>query len=884
MAESNVRLGDHLYETIDTNAYLTSLHDDLLVNYGLWRLNIHLDQQRPITDKDLDAALRFADILSKSTHPTKRDEHKNQAQELVTLATTLYPDNPRVQRYAATIFATLSNYPALKQLNAAPEHSALDDAFEAFQRRYLQVPGQEELTFFAPQKEAFDHIEEDANYSFSAPTSLGKSFIIRSFIESRVRLSKGGNYAILVPSKALINETRSKLIANLTTELAIHNYRIVTAGGDIVLEGSHHFIFVLTPERLLYLLINRPDTELDYVFVDEAHKISAQSPRAAFYYQVIAMLQQRRRPPRFVFSSPNIPNPEVFLEMLNDETTDATTTIRYSPVSQFKFIIDGLNNEVLIHNDRTGTGTRLCGLRASSDQDQFSRLIGKLTRPRIPGESGTQTLVYVNSRIGVADSARDYAATQRLPIINDPELEELSRSMRREIHDDFYLADLVRRGVAYHVGYLPPTIREKLEDLYRKRKVHVMFTTSTLLEGVNLPADNLIIKDLKNGPAPLSVVDFKNLTGRVGRIEYNHYGNVFIYIDTAKSRSASERLLNDDVENQTLAIDTLSEDDYSTIVNRLIDGQTAFPEFTGWQKTKGETMRKFALVLLREITSNRPGLTSSRFAPYLDDAAKQSIKEAFAVSTIQQDDDINISVDQAIKVDQYLERPISNAEMSPYPAHAPGQSFNYNEVFTFLTRLGNIFDWPRYEADTIGQQTDDRYGKLRWYAVLLVQWMEGKGLRQIIDSSIYHKRKSGGTVRINWNDVRFDDSQLHRNVTYNEVLDAIESIILFRLANYFLRFSNDFKRKTGVEQFPNDWYEYVEYGTDNPATIGLQRLGFSRESAAYLRNHADRGYYIVEDNNQVFLHPSILKCDNPEVRMEASEIQYNIPEFMLENG
>ena len=209
-------------------------------------------------------------------------------------------------------------------------------------------------------------------------------------------------------------------------------------------------------------------------------------------------------------------------------------------------------------------------------------------------------------------------------------------------------------------------------------------------------------------------------------------------------------------------------------------------------------MRKFALVLLREITSNRPGLTSSRFAPYLDDAAKQSIKEAFAVNTIQQDDDINISVDQAIKVDQYLERPISNAEISPYPAHVPGQSFNYNEVFTFLTRLGNIFDWPRYEADTIGQQTDGQYGKLRWYTVLLVQWMESKGLHQIIDSSINHKRKSGGTVRIGRNDVRFDNSQLHRNVTYNEVLDAVESIILFRLASYFLRFSNDFKRKIGA--------------------------------------------------------------------------------------
>lgn len=88
-------------------------------------------------------------------------------------------------------------------------------------------------------------------------------------------------------------------------------------------------------------------------------------------------------------------------------------------------------------------------------------------------------------------------------------------------------------------------------------------------------------------------------------------------------------------------------------------------------------------------------------------------------------------------------------------------------------------------------------------------------------------------------------------------------------------------RKTGADQFPNDWYEYVKYGTDNPITIGLQRLAFSRESAAYLRTHADRGNYTVNKTNQVFLNPRILNCDNPEVRMEVKEIQYNVPEFML---
>lgn len=105
--------------------------------------------------------------------------------------------------------------------------------------------------------------------------------------------------------------------------------------------------------------------------------------------------------------------------------------------------------------------------------------------------------------------------------------------------------------------------------------------------------------------------------------------------------------------------------------------------------------------------------------------------------------------------------------------------------------------------------------------------MEGKGLRQIIDSSINYKLKNGGSVRIAWEEHQFNGSRLHRNATYNEVLDAIESIILFRISNYCLRFSNDFKRKTGADQFPNDWYEYVEYGTDNPhyhwsTTTGIQ--------------------------------------------------------------
>ena len=81
----------------------------------------------------------------------------------------------------------------------------------------------------------------------------------------------------------------------------------------------------------------------------------------------------------------------------------------------------------------------------------------------------------------------------------------------------------------------------------------------------------------------------------------------------------------------------------------------------------------------------------------------------------------------------------------------------------------------------------------------------------------------------------YNDSREHRNVVIADTLEVIENVILFSISNYFLRFSNEYKRLHNVETFQNDWYEYVEYGTTNPLTILLQRSGFSRETSTYIR-------------------------------------------------
>lgn len=137
-----------------------------------------------------------------------------------------------------------------------------------------------------------------------------------------------------------------------------------------------------------------------------------------------------------------------------------------------------------------------------------------------------QNIVYCNATSKAIEYALDYANSIKTQEDNT-ELLALSREIKGQIHADYYLADLLTKGVAYHIGYLPADIRLRIEDLFKKGAIKTIFCTSTLVEGVNLPADNLFITSYKNGLSHMTPVEFRNLVGRVGRIEFNLYGNVF---------------------------------------------------------------------------------------------------------------------------------------------------------------------------------------------------------------------------------------------------------------------------------------------------------------------------------------------------------------------
>lgn len=877
------KLGDAIFGSIDDNDFLNVLYDNMLYNYAI--LKLHLEGFQQARQVDVEAALRFADLLSKSTHPTKSDDHKMWAQAIITLLLELEPENEDVAYYAGSVLSSIGNFRGTEIAKTVyksgyTETTLQEKAFATFISDYLSVPAQKDMRFFIPQKNIYDQLNNDA-FSYSAPTSMGKSFIMEVFIKNKIQNGARCNFARIVPTKALINEVREDTVKGLDKLLEEMNYSVITAASDYSLEEDHNFILVMTPERLLYLLISKPDFKIDYIFIDEAHKMTGRNSRGPFYYKTVDMLAQQDPPPHFIFASPNIPNPEVYLKLVTEAQKGAENAISstFAPVTQFKFLISQETKSIRIFNDHTQDTIFICKYgNASMSVVDFMNIMTAFDQDKPLGER-KRNIAYFSGKNGAIEAARAFAKGK--DDIDDEDLKQLANDIRDQVHGDYYLTKLIRKGIAYHIGYLPASIRQRIEKLFKAGKITAMFCTSTLIEGVNLPADNLFITNYRSGRPQMTSVEFRNLIGRVGRIKFNLYGNVFFISDGNQvTEKEYVRLLREPIPEQKLSIvQELKPKLKKHVVDTLLSGSSKIePYDTKSQKQSEEEyvmMRKFGLILLKDIMDDRNSLVRREFAAFMPEGGEEIIREKFTGQKEFIDSDINISADQTRK----LAAAIRNG--THYPKSQDGR-FSHSVVLGFLEELSRIFNWDKYEFGTLGKRNKvGEHAKLSWYAVILSQWMEGHGLSYIMRKAIDYMNEHPEKFWLNeYTPSYFDDSPEHRNVVFADTLEVIENVILFSISNYFLRFSNMYIAINGEHSLDdNNWYEFVEYGTTNEITVFLQRNGFSRESANYIKDHPE---YIFRQDGVLMLRRSLLKCKNNDARTEAELISLNRPKLFEE--
>lgn len=868
---SEVKLGSVLYKDIESNDYLNEIYAALLFNYSAKLFGLSI-QPKPINKID---ALRFADILSKSTSKESSERHKILSQELIALINALYPDDETVKYFMGSVLTSVGNLPGVKlRVPNYENQNPLDRIFDTFNLDYFSIPASPNEKFYTAQKDIYNHLG-DHYYSYSGPTSMGKSFVVRMFIKQQVFSGQKKNFGILVPTKALINEVSSEIIDDLKDLLNEKNYRVATSANSIAIEQKHNFIYVMTPERMLYLLVGKPDTKIDFLFIDEAQRISVKETRSAFYFKVIEMLRNSGKT-SMIFASPNIPNPDVYLRLVGQEENGKTLSksTSLSPVVQIKYLVDLKSHQYQIFNSLKNNFIENIPINEELDLTALIRSISNS-----PGENPKQSLVFCCSKEKAIKYALAYA--EDLPDLNDQKLNSFSNQIAEEVNADYFLVKLVKKGIAFHIGYLPSTIRMELENLFREGLIRTVFCTSTLIEGVNLPADNLFITNYKNGNSNMTAVEFKNLIGRVGRIRYNLYGNVFLVLDNQTKQNAEEKykeLVTQEPEEQKLSVCLLKQSQKQIIVGQLMNGDTSVSkEAFGSKCTEEEfsLIRKFSIILLDDIVKGTDSTVKKEFEKdgILNPEKESAISRTFSSKAAQMTNDINVSLDQS----ETLEEAVRSG--MEYPKLDQDRHADYNELNAFLHRMSGIFNWNQYERQLVGNNGNS---KLNYYSQLLMNWIGGHGLYYITNQDLRYRERNQTKVLLDGQLIPYDGALImHRNLAISQTLENIDRVILFSFSNYFLKFSAEYKKQHGEDSLEGrDWYEFIEFGSTNYLSIFLQRNGYSRDSAIFLMDHKEK--YIKVEKSSFKIFKSIFECGNRGVIEESKEILFNSRDLFID--
>lgn len=256
MEKNGKKLGEYLYEHLANNEYLIKLMDDLSLQYALGLFS----GTCKLTSKQKNDLLKFADLLGKSISDQENNEQKNTALRIVAMLSKMYPNDPSVRLISNEVLTGFNNFlPRKRQgYSLVPTIDYLwNGALREYQKKKRQIPGQASLSFIGKQDIIFNSLENELN-SFSAPTSMGKTFLIEKYIEFKVKNGSIGNFAITVPSRALITEVKSKFIDDLGTSLSENHYRVISHPEEYWLDYEGNFIFVMTPERLSALIYQNP--------------------------------------------------------------------------------------------------------------------------------------------------------------------------------------------------------------------------------------------------------------------------------------------------------------------------------------------------------------------------------------------------------------------------------------------------------------------------------------------------------------------------------------------------------------------------------------------------------------------------------------------------
>jgi len=354
-------------------------------------------------------------------------------------------------------------------------------------------------------------------------TSAGKTVIAMLFIDKWLRKSEGIALYCL-PYKQLAEEmfTKFKKAFNDIWKVGIStgDYSSVTID-DI----DRYDLVIVTYDKLNSLL--RKDTDnvframISCVALDEIHMINT---NMGFAIEDVVMKLKNTTIPLIALSA-TVGNESMMLRWMSERNGQAV--LFHSDFRPIK-----LRRGIFVHGDRSqiryedGTIEKCPNL---SDNAYINSVVNFLRRGMSVIQFRQTRRNAQSSATGVADWFKNEGID---PLNMDIKFSETANKKSLERATSY--------GCGYHHGGMVRRDKNLITELYEKRHLNFIASTTTLSAGINIPASVGLVEfmrfDIKEGLKPIPKNETLQCFGRIGRPQFDSYGTALLLLN-AKGRS-----------------------------------------------------------------------------------------------------------------------------------------------------------------------------------------------------------------------------------------------------------------------------------------------------------------------------------------------------------
>lgn len=415
------------------------------------------------------------------------------------------------------------------------------------------------------QKEVIDKFMslEQKRILVSAPTSFGKTFLLREIIF--LNRERYRNILLLFPTIALLNENTesvNQLIQELKLEYKIINN--VYSG----IEDTEKHIFILTPERALKLLADNANLSIDFFFFDEVYKIDEDfdrnedsnekegeedvkqdnGNRAKAFRIVLYLLAKSVK--EYYLAGPylNLNQVKKGMQIFLKDNNITPIQIEFEPTSRIE--IDAWKmNGIEYHPILGEIKKQLYAHAGPSTKEKVQGIVKYLQENRL-GQAIFYCSTPSNSMKYTRDIIEAFSEEKEKKIPYDF-IEHLKKKYNVKIGKSkdstmyWSLVQALENGIGIHHGKFPKYVQNEVLRLFNNGDFDYLFCTSTIIEGVNTNAKNVVIINNSVGNTTMTAFALKNIKGRAGRYYHHAMGRVF-YTDSKQRQieNADDMQLN----------------------------------------------------------------------------------------------------------------------------------------------------------------------------------------------------------------------------------------------------------------------------------------------------------------------------------------------------